>query len=136
VKFPAVPKEAIAQAWPELSDGIDGLLKINLGTNTKGQIFDKCTSGEWLMFAMYQDGEPVVVLVADIRHGDELIFNVGYCWGSRLDHWIDEVYNSFETIARQAGCKTIAFNGRMGWRKLARQYGFRVNTMIFVKELA
>jgi hypothetical protein len=136
MNFIAVPKEAIAQAWPALSDGIDGLLKINLGTNTREQIYDKCIAGDWLMFAMYEQGEPVVVLVAHVQQGDELIFNVGYCWGSQVDHWIDEVYNSFETIAKQAGCKTISFNGRLGWRKLARQYGFKVNTMIYVKELA
>jgi hypothetical protein len=136
MNFIAVPREAIAQAWPALSDGIDGLLKINLGTDTKGKIYRECLSGEALMFAMYEDGEPVVVLVATLTQGDDLIFNVQYCWGSRVNDWIDEVYNSFETIAKQAGCKTILFNGRLGWRKLARQYGFRINTMIYVNELA
>jgi hypothetical protein len=135
MNFIAVPPDAIEMAWPELSKGIEGLLKINLGTDTKGKVYRECTEGRALMFAMYEAGEPVVVIVADITQGDELIFNVQYCWGTRVDDWIDEVYNAFEIIAKQAGCGTIVFNGRLGWRKLARQYGFRVNTMIYVKEL-
>jgi hypothetical protein len=135
INFLAVPKYVIADNWPALSDGIEGLQKINLGTDTKAKIYKRCQAGDWLMFAMYEEGRPVVVLIADIQQGDSPIFNVGYCWGQRLDEWIDEVYNSFETIAHQLGCRTIAFNGRPGWRKLAKQYGFRVNTIVFVKEL-
>ena len=37
MNFLAVPKDAIERAWPALSEGIEGLLKINLGTDTKGK---------------------------------------------------------------------------------------------------
>lgn len=132
----AISPDQVASVWPTLNTGMDKMLKYSLHLHNADSIRERCMSGDWLLFCMYQGPEPVVSIVADIRQGDGCrVFEVGFCWGSRIDEWIDEVYQSFERVARECGCGAIAFNGRPGWRKLGRQFGFEMKTMIFTKEL-
>ena len=107
-------------------------MRYNLGRVSPQQAQDKVAAGEWMMFAVMEEGKPVVVLLASVC-GD--LFEVGYCWGTRVEEWITQVYNLFEVIATELGCSKIAFNGRQGWSKLAKQHGFTVNSIIYVKDI-
>jgi len=136
MKMVAIKPDQVATAWPHLNTGMEKMLKFSLNLHNGDSIRDRCISGDWLLFCMFDEGEPVVSIVADIREGDGCrVFDVGFCWGSRVDEWIDEIYHSFEQVARECGCGAIAFNGRPGWRKLAREFGFEMRTMVFTKEL-
>ncbi len=131
----AVAPDHLEQAWPKLREGADKCLKWSLGMNTEQQLYDGIAAGEYLLFACMDGDEPVATVVGAIRQGDDLVFDVGYCWGTRVDDWIEQVYQAFEVIAKQVGCATMSFNGRPGWRKLAHNYGFSINSMTFVKVL-
>ena len=87
--------------WDKLNPGMGKLFKQSLGLWTADDILNNCMSGKWLLFSMFEDDEPVVNLVVEIREGEQRIFDIGFCWGARVDEWIDEVYNSFEQIARE-----------------------------------
>ena len=118
--------------WQELSQGMDLALRYNLGRVNGKEARRKVLAGEWMLFAVYEEGEPVVCLLASVC-GD--LFEVGYCWGTRVGEWITDVYLMFEVIGKELGCSKIAFNGRQGWSKLAKQHGFRVNSIIYVKDI-
>lgn len=135
MNFIALKPDQIQARWGDLSQGMEKLFKQTLGLWGPDDILNNCCSGKWLLFSMFEDDKPVVSLVVEIREGEQRVFDVGFCWGTRLDEWIDEVYNSFEVIARQCDCDVIAFNGRPGWKYLARHFGFKVNSMTYIKGL-
>lgn len=135
MRFTAIPQGQVQHIWPRINGGMDKLFKESLGLMNADDILNNCADGKWLLFCMYEEGEPVVSLVCEIREGDVRIFDVGFCWGTRMEEWINQVYESFETIARQCGCEYIAFKGRPGWRKLAHNFGFSVSSMSYVKAL-
>ena len=135
MRVQAISPTALELAWPALSQGIDRVLKLSPVNQTAEQVRHKVESGEWMMFAVFDEGEPVVTLCAVIREGATRIFEVGLCWGSRVDEWITGIYQMFEVVARECGCSKMAFNGRAGWSKLAKQHGFTVNSVIYIREL-
>ena len=137
MKLAAISAAAAGPAWDQLRPGIAGVLKRSLGIWTEGDVLKKIESGEWLLFAMIDQGKAAVVLVAELRPGtDGDIFDVGMCWGTRLHEWLDEVCAAFEVIALECGCRYLAFNGRPGWCRLAKSHDFEVNSMTFSKELS
>lgn len=137
MKFIAIAPGSIGMIWHALVPGLDKCLKHGLGLTSERDVFHKCCAGRWLLFAMYEESKPVVVLTAEVRPADGgNLFDVGLCWGSRLDEWISDVCLAFETIGAETGCKYLAFNGRAGWHKLARQHDFKVNSMTWIKELS
>lgn len=131
----AIPAHQVEWLWPDICSGMERLFKQSLGLFNAEDIRDNCAKGQWLLFCMFEDGEPVVSIVVEIREGEQRVFDVGFCWGTRLDDWIDDVYSNFVRIARECGCDAIAFKGRPGWRKLAQNFGFTINSMTYVKGL-
>jgi hypothetical protein len=121
--------------WPRLREGADKCLKWGMGLQTEASLYGGIEAGDFLLFVAMDGDEPVATVVGAIRQGDDLIFDVGYCWGTRVDDWIVEVYSAFELIGQQLGCKHMAFNGRPGWRKLARTMGFSINSMTYIKAI-
>jgi hypothetical protein len=136
MKFVAIPPGAIGMVWHALKPGLDKCLKHGLGLTTVQDVFHRCADGTWMLFAMYEETKPVVVITAAIRKGEQGdVFDVGLCWGSRLDEWIGDVCQAFEIIGAESGCKYLAFQGRTGWHRLAKQHDFKVNSMTWVKEI-
>jgi hypothetical protein len=129
----AIHPDDLAAWWPRLSPGVERCLKWGLGIQTERSLYERIGDGEFMLFAAMQDDEPLAAVVACIRQGDVKIFDVGYCWGTQVDEWIEPIYQAFETIGQQLGCEQMAFNGRPGWRKLARNMGFSINSMTYVK---
>ena len=132
MKMVAISPNCIDKAWPELSTGIDEVLKLGLIGLTEQDVFENVRDGQWLMFTVFDEGQPVVSLVAVIRGK---LFDVGLCWGSRVNEWIKDVHQMFEVVGRELGCEMIAFNGRPGWRKLAKERGFKVKTVTYMKDI-
>jgi hypothetical protein len=135
LEFVAIPPEGIQASWPVLRPGVADVLKLSMGIVTEADLLKNCTSGKWLLFAVFDDDSPVVVLVADIKQGDAPLFDVGFCWGNRLDEWISSVCAAFEVVAAQCGCAHLVFKGRPGWSRLAKNHGFKVNAISYTKEL-
>jgi len=136
LEFCAVTPFHVEQIWPQVRPGIAKVLKHGLGLHTEQSTYEKIMSGEWMMFCVFEDGEPVVTIVASFRQGSEgSIFDVGMCWGTRVKEWISDVCAAFEQVAQECGCKYLAFNGRPGWTRMARAHHFKVNSMTFLKEV-
>ena len=135
MKFMAISPSAVDTAWPKLSVGIEDVLPYSLAVKNPREIREQVANGEWLMFAVFEDDTPVVTLIATIKDGQQRIFEVGLCWGKRVDEWITDVYQMFEVIALECGCSRIVFNGRPGWHKLAKQHGFTINAYVYGRDI-
>ena len=134
MKLVAIKPELVPDIWPLLDNGMDRLMKDSLLISEQ-DILEYCASGEWLLFCVFDKGEPVVSIVCTLRLGVKRVFDVFFCWGAQVDAWIDDVYAGVARIARELNCDVVVFNGRRGWSRMAKDFGFKVNSMIYVKEL-
>lgn len=129
----AIKPDQVPACWGNLRAGVDDCLAHSLGLHSEAELYENLLSGEWLLFVAMFEGEPLASVVASIRQGDCKIFDVGYCWGGQVEKWIEPIYQAFETIGQQLGCGQMAFNGRPGWRMMAKSMGFSINSMTWVK---
>jgi hypothetical protein len=128
-----IPPEQLAAAWPLVSVGIDRCLKQGLGLWDADDIYQKVDQGHWLMFACMADSTPLATIVAAIKDGKQRVLEVGFCWGKEVDTWMPEFEAAIYKIGKQAGCHVVTFNGRPGWRKLARVHDFKINSVTYMK---
>lgn len=133
MKIMAIHPDQVPAAWPVLSRGIDRVLKQGLQLYDADQVRENVADGSWLLFAAFDDGEPLATIVAQIREGKQRIFEVGMCWGKEVETWIADFEQAFTKIGQQCGCHALAFNGRPGWRKLARIHDFSINSVTYLK---
>lgn len=131
----AISPEALPGCWDMLRQGVDKVLKFSMGLTTEQDIYNRCLKGDWLLFSVFDTGQPVVTLVAEIRQrrDETRLLDVYFCWGGQVDEWIDLVSDAMDRIAKETGCSHVAFNGRAGWSKMAKRLGYEVNSMIFKK---
>ena len=129
----AIPPAQLPAAWPLLSEGIERCIKQGLQLWEADDIYNQVESGTWLLFACMDDGKPLATIVAAIKDGRQRILEVGFCWGQDVDTWMADFEAGICTIAKQAGCALVTFQGRPGWRKLARVHDFKLNSVTYIK---
>lgn len=70
------------------------------------------------------------------RHPKGLTAYVDYLAGDDLDSWLGEKVAEFEARARAAGATRVEFgDGRLGWVKKLRAYGYRPARTVMGKAL-
>lgn len=57
------------------------------------------------------------------------------CAGDDLASWIFEALHALETWAREMGASQILLEGRRGWERVLRPYGFNPTRTVCVKDL-
>ena len=55
--------------------------------------------------------------------------------GDGLFEWGPELEKELEALAKKEGCTKIAVEGRKGWTKLLKPYGFKHETTTVVRQL-
>jgi hypothetical protein len=131
----AVPPADIPAIWPQVRAGAAKMCRAALGLYTADDILNRLIGGQWILLQVHDGGQVIASIVAQVSQGSRKVFEIGFCWGTRMAEWSDDVYRALETIARELKCDTIALNGRPGWRNEARSRGFKVKSVTYAKEL-
>lgn len=65
------------------------------------------------------------------------MLTVQYCAGepNHMQHVEEEMFETLEKFAKDAGCAGVEFVGRPGWRKTANKYGYEVQDVMYQKFL-
>lgn len=113
-------------------DGLKALLDKGTHPYTPDQVHDWIIEGSWVTFARYDGNETLAYFVCRIKPP---VFEVGLCWGTGMNEWLDDTLETFELIARQSGCNKLSVVGRPGWSKIGRSRGFHPKALTIVKEL-
>ena len=106
--------------------------------------------GRWTSEQLLADVESGRVLVWMVPHGTKIVgvFTtrvvesavrwclVEDCAGDDLASWILEALRALETWAREIGAAQIVLEGRRGWERVLRPYGFNPTRTVCVKDLA
>ena len=128
----AIPAGLIHTWWPSMVGGLKKLLDKGTVPYTTDEIQAGLYDGSWLLFAAVEEEKPVCWWIGRIHAH---VLELGLCWGSGMDKWLDYSLATFEQLARDAGCNKISIGGRPGWVKLGKSRGFNVKSITIVKEL-
>ena len=97
-------------------------------------------SGRMQLWAFYTQTEQVIELVGhmitEIREYPRCkMLVLQYCAGEPhyMQHIEDQMYDTLERYAKDAGCKGIEFIGRPGWKRSAVAHGYTSQSVIFEK---
>lgn len=108
------------------------------------------SDGRWTLEQAWQDIYSGVLAVFLVTDGDALIgvFTVRLAqsperrWlviedlaGERIDEWIEGADDAVSRFARALDCTQVMAEGRKGWGRKLKSLGWRVDTVVTVKEI-
>lgn len=125
IQIVAIEHEKIDQIWPRIKDHIQMALdhsKGELSINTLKKRLDENRS----LLLLASDGADILAsIVCELVDTDSgRVCNIVTAGGEKADTWLDEWYNQIVPIAKDQGCVRISLNGRKGWEKKLKKYGF------------
>jgi hypothetical protein len=138
----AIPPDQVGTFWDDMQAGLADVLAKGINQHEPDEVRTWLDNGSWLLFAQVENarechrsvtaGRLQAYFICKIKRQ---VFEIGMCWGSAMDEWMDETMLAFETIARQCGCTNLVIAGRPGWAKLGKSRGFKTRVITIVKEL-
>ncbi len=90
------------------------------------KVFERLMDTLCMGAAIYDQGVLCGFVVFEFKkYGSELWLDVLLLGGDDLDHWLLELYGTLTDYARNARAAGIRVQGRPGWSRKLKQYGFR-----------
>ena len=114
--------EQIAEHWPVLGPRLEAALRNTYGGPDLVGIAEGLKAGELLNIRI---GERADAVVEFHQLEDEKICHVVALAGEDMHRWLNELYVVLTALAREQGCHSITLNGRLGWKRALRRFGFR-----------
>ena len=125
---PVLAPSTIEEALQHHRRGIEEAL-CHSTTMTYDDVVRKVNRGELLV--AYNSGAILICGLDPLRDGWMLTMFVG---AGDMDELM-KLVDSAEALAKQNGVSVIACIGRPGWIKEGRKRGYRVETVVYVKEI-
>jgi len=136
MNFSAIPPAAVDEFWPQISPGLEDLLEhYTLGKWTAAEVLENLQASDWQLFIISDEARIIACLVCNIMDGHKKTLEIGLCWGTDANSWAGEVNDAFEQIAQEMGCEQLALDGRPGWRKLARKFGYKLDSVRYTRQV-
>ena len=114
--------------WPALEVGGEQYTAAELG--------EELLSGDVLLIRVWRDKEFKALAAARVRpslEGGEL-YIMGLV-GEGSDEWLLPLSETFDKLAAEAQCATIAIEGRPGWSKRLRGIGYKLHQVTMRKSV-
>ena len=125
-------KDEIKTIWPELAPLIKKVLKKHEKEYTLESIKEMLLNQEVQLWTSYNGQLEAFVLTHIAIYPKHKICDIFMCGGSNLGNWL-EFMNNIEAWAKSIDCKSIRFQGRVGWKRIFPD--FKQTKIIMEKEL-
>ena len=106
------------------------------GRVTPDDILRMVLNGQMHLWAVYDKEAIYGHVVTEIKHYPQCkMLTVQYCamkpW--TMDLVSAKMHETAERFARDAGCAGVEFVGRPGWRNVAKEQGYEVQSVVYQK---
>ena len=114
-----------SEAWTRGRAGIDDIMRF-------------LYTGQMNLWVVYdvEEREPYGFVITETKQYPRCrMLVVQYCAGepNHMKFVEDQMFDTLERFAKDAGCAGIEFFGRPGWTPHAKQHGFDVRTIVYEK---
>ena len=125
IEMVAIEHKQIETIWPRVKDHIQAALSHSKGEISLETIKGRLLENRSLLLLACENVVILASIVCELVDTDNgRVCNIVTCGGSDSDTWLDEWYNQIVPIAKDQGCVRISLNGRKGWEKRLKKYGF------------
>lgn len=108
------------------------------GRATVDDILRFILNGQMYLFVAHESNTIYGHVIVEVKQYPQCkMLTVQYCAGepNHMQHVEEEMFETLEKFAKDAGCAGVEFVGRPGWRKTANKYGFEVQDVMYQKFL-
>jgi hypothetical protein len=122
----AIPPKLVDQEWEWVEPYITRALDYSLLCEDVDEVRKDAISGDTILM-VFTDGDDVLSVVAAeiIANKRRRIIHVLSASGKRLGDWLDAWWDAITNIAKELDIQSITINGRRGWEKHLKPYGFK-----------
>lgn len=106
------------------------------GRATIDDILRFVLNGQMFLWAVHENGRAFGHVVTEVKQYPRCKFlTVQYCAGEphHMQYVEEEMFETLESFAKDAGCVGVEFVGRPGWKKTATKYGYDMHSVVYQK---
>ena len=132
-----VPTEYVHNEWAKVASLIQRATDFSPGRVSSSDIYILLLEGKCLLWVVYNDDEKIIAAlttrVLDVSKGRLCI--VEWCGGDNMEEWIDDMLLKLEHYANDMSCTIIEAHGRLGWKRILEDHGWRQFSVSYDKVL-
>lgn len=131
-----VPPTNVAGLVPALLPYLEESESWTRGRATKDDLLQFVSNGRMHLWVVEQDENVYGHIITEVKEYPQLkMLAVQYCamkpW--TMDLVSDKMHEIAERFAKDAGCAGVEFVGRPGWRNVAKENGYSVQSVVYQK---
>lgn len=126
----------VSQEWPEAKPFIEKAVPYAHGEVTIAHLEEALMNGLTRLITIREDGVMIAAVILSIHHYPaKKVCQVSYAGGDGMDKWAKQGFPVVIEVARAAGAKSILVQGRRGWLRELKQYGFEEYSTLIGMEI-
>jgi len=131
-----VNPDMLDMAWDEISPFIQMGLDYAQGEMNLEDVYKGIDELRIVPIVMSYGGEILAVVTMEVSNKPQKrIMTLMTAGGTELDRWLDEFMDVAESLAREQGCDAIYINGRPGWARKLKRYGYNQSYVVLTRAL-
>ena len=131
-----IENSRLDEAWPEISPFIQLGLDFANGEMDLHDIYEMIEENKVVPIVMSHSGEVLAVVTMEVvQKPQKRIMCLMTAGGVELDQWLDEFMDVALNLAIEQCCDAIYINGRPGWARKLKRYGYEQRYVVLTREL-
>jgi hypothetical protein len=131
-----IPEDEIEGIWPLAAPLLEKALKYGHGETSLKHLYKDLTNGERKLIMISEGSKTLAAVVLSMhQYPDKKICQVSYLGGQEIERWFDQGFPTVEQVAREAGANAMYIQGRKGWLRKLKGYGYSEYSTLIGKEL-
>lgn len=136
IEIYGVETSMLDQAWDEISPFIQMGLDYAQNELSINDVYTMIKEHRVVPIVMSYEGAILSVVTMEIAEKPQKrVLNLMTAGGTELDKWLDEFMDVATQLALEQGCDAIYINGRRGWEKKLKRYGFNLAYTVLARNL-
>ena len=130
--YSAVMPEHYELVWNKISDYMEGAAKYTHGRYSAQDIKEGLYKNSWQLWIAYDDNKIYGAVITEVIKYPRLnALIMHFTGGIKLKLWKDDMLSLLRGFASANQCKTIESHGRVGWKKVFENDGFKSKFMFY-----
>ena len=131
-----VPPDRLDEEWNNAAPLIRLSQKRVEHKLSMSDLHEEILKGWHQLWVVKKDGSTTGAFTTSlIDHPKMQSLRVTYLGGFGIEQWHNQAINAIKVLANKLGCKTIEAEGRLGWSKFAKDYGFKELNRVYEMEI-
>ena len=133
-KTTIVPKEHIADVWPEIEKYAERCAKYTYGRFTAKDMLQNLLIKDQQLWVSFNTETKVIMgfLITEVtEYPQAKMLTLHFTGGKDFKSWVPDGLPKIQKFARDNGCIKLESYGRAGWEKMWKDYGYKKRLVFY-----